>query len=224
MSNGNEESGGQLTWSNESAVAAYLERSASNPHRLEGEQRLLEAVPASPVRVADLGAGDGRLAALVLHARPCVREVVALDSSPAMLRRAAERFRTDSRVSIVDCDLSAIRLAASGPFDMIVSGFAIHHLEDSEKGRLLVEVAAALSPGGVFANLDVVPCATPALHEEFLAEIGRPADDPEDRLAAVDDQLDWMRAAGLQNVGCTWRWKGFALLTGSREVGSSSAH
>jgi tRNA (cmo5U34)-methyltransferase len=71
-----------------------------------------------------------------------------------------------------------------------------------------------LTPGGVFANLEVVSSATPELHAAFRAAIGREEDDPEDKLAPVEDQLVWMREAGLVQVDCLWRWRGFALLVG----------
>ena len=63
-------------------------------------------------------------------------------------------------------------------------------------------------------NLEVVECASPQLQQEFYERIGRPSGDPEDILAAVKPQLDWMRAAGLADVDCYWRWRGFALLAG----------
>ena len=54
-----------------------------------------------------------------------------------------------------------------------------------------------------------MPCSA-----EFRAAIGRQADDPEDQLVAVEPQLEWMRAAGLEQVDCMWKWRGFALLVG----------
>ncbi len=105
---------------------------------------------------------------------------------------------------------------ALGDFDLVVSGFAIHHLDDSRKRELFGEVAAQLRPGGVFANLEVVQSATPELHAEFRAAIGRAEDDPEDQLVDVETQLEWMRAAGLEQVDCLWRWRGFALLVGTK--------
>lgn len=197
-------------------VRDYLQRHETNGRRREAEQTLLELLPDEPRRVIDLGAGDGRLGALVMEARPSVSDMVAVDSSPAMLQRMRARFAGEHRVTIVDADLTAFAVSAHGQFDVVVSGFAIHHLEDTAKRRLYADAVTALAPGGVFANVDVALSATPALHARFLAEIGRPDDDPEDRLSTIDDQLTWLRQTGLLDVDCLWRWRGFALLAGQK--------
>jgi trans-aconitate methyltransferase len=197
-------------------VEAFLLRHDSSVRRREGEQTLLELLPDSPRRIADLGAGDGRLGALVMSARPSVTEIVAVDSSPAMLRRMRERFKGDPRVTITPADLNNFALSALGRFDVIVSGFAIHHLEDAVKRGLYADAVEALAAGGVFANLDVIQSASPGLHRRFLDEIGRPEDDPADRLSTVEDQLSWLRETGLVDVDCLWRWRGFALLAGRK--------
>ena len=136
-----------------------------------------------------------------------------------MLERARDAFDGDPRVRIVAHDLRH-PLPDLGRFDVVVSGFAIHHLDHDRKRSLFSEVVAAIRPGGVFANLEVVRCATPELHEEFNRRIGRPGGDPEDVLAAVEPQLEWMRVAGLEHVDCNWRWRGFALLVGRAPGGT----
>jgi tRNA (cmo5U34)-methyltransferase len=205
------------SWNDQATVDRYLDRVGVLPARLAGEDALAELAPPAPATVLDLGCGDGRLAALMLDARPSVTRVVAVDASPPMLERARARFEEDARVEVREWDLSVALdpLAEQGPYDVIVSGFAIHHLEDPRKRELFGEVVRLLRPGGWFANLEVVACATPELHAEFLTAIGRPEDDPEDRLVAVDTQLGWMRDAGLGQVDCLWRWRGFALLVGA---------
>jgi tRNA (cmo5U34)-methyltransferase len=203
----------EATWHDDAKVQEYVGRVGRLAARRSGEVELVEALPVDVDRVLDLGCGDGRLAALVLEARPGTREAIALDSSPPMLELARERFRDDARVEVRAHDLDA-SLPPLGAFDVIVSGFAIHHLAHERKRSLFVEVVAALRPGGVFANLEVVQCATPELHEEFNRRIDRPGGDPQDILAEVEPQLAWMREAGLAQVDCAWRWRGFALLVG----------
>lgn len=203
------------TWHDHDKVGEYLGRVGRLEARLAGEQALAGVLPPTARSALDLGCGDGRLAGVVLAACPEVDRVVAVDNSPPMLDAARERFAGDDRVAVHHGDLRE-PVGGWGRFDVVVSGFAIHHLEDSRKRSLYAEVADVLEPGGVFANLEVVPCATDALHADFLRRIERPSGDPEDRLAAIEDQLAWLRDAGLADVDCLWRWWGFALLTGRK--------
>jgi tRNA (cmo5U34)-methyltransferase len=204
---------GGATWHDEAKVEEYVERVGRLSARRAGEAELVEALPTTVRRMLDLGCGDGRLAALVLEARPEAEAAVGLDSSPPMLDLARSRFHDDARVEVRAHDLEEA-LPPLGPFDVVVSGFAIHHLAHERKRSLFAEIVATLRPGGVFANLEVVQCATPELHEEFNRRIDRPGGDPQDVLAEVEPQLTWMREAGFVQVDCSWRWRGFALLVG----------
>lgn len=205
-------------WDDEGKVAWYLDRVYQMRREFlrAGDELLVDLLPAAPESVLDLGCGDGRLTDLVMVARPSLRRVVALDVSPPMLERARERFAADPRVEVVEHDLDHPLTGVTGPgrFDAVVSGFAIHHVGDERKRALYGEVARLLQPGGVFVNLEVVQSATPELHARFLAAIDRDHDDPEDQLAPVEPQLAWLRAAGLEQVDCLWRWRGVALLAG----------
>jgi tRNA (cmo5U34)-methyltransferase len=202
-------------WSDPSQVSWYLGRIDLLPARIAGEDMLRSVLPAEPRSLLDLGCGDGRLTALALEARPMITEVVAVDVSPPMLDRARERFRAEQRVVVRQWDM-VDSVEPLGNFDLVLSGFAIHHLEDERKRRLYAEVAGLLRANGLFANLDVVASATRELHAKFLDAIGRTADDPEDRLVDVETQAQWMRQVGLTQVDCLWRWRGFALLVGTK--------
>jgi len=201
------------TWKDEEKVQEYVGRVGRLAARATGESELVAALPDHVGRVLDLGCGDGRLISVALAARPDLSEAIGLDSSHPMIRLARERFRADPRVVVEEHDLREA-LPDRGCFDVIVSGFAIHHLPHERKRTLFREAAGFLRPGGVFANLEVVQCATPELQEEFHRRIEKPGGDPEDVLAGVEEQLAWMREAGLAQVDCYWRWRGFALLVG----------
>lgn len=214
MSGGYEDAAVQAAgWGDPGQVAWYVDRVGKLEARRAGEQMIVDLLPDAPQRVLDLGCGDGRLGALVADHRPSVSQVVCVDRSEPMLALARARFTGDGRFEVRAGDLGE-PVMGLGRFDVVVSGFAIHHLEDERKRTLFAEVAALLEPGGRFVNLEVVASASAVRHREFLAAIGRVADDPEDRLAMVEDQVAWMGAAGLVDADCLWRWRGFAVLVG----------
>jgi len=202
------------SWVDVDKALDYLARSDTLPHRAEGEGVLVRDLAGClPGRVLDLGCGDGRLTALVLAAYPG-GTAICVDMSPPMLEAAAERFADDDRVTIATHDLEE-SLSFDGPFDAVISSLAIHHVEDDRKRTLYAEVASRLRPGGVFANLEIVRSPTQALHDKWRDEMGA-RDDPADRLAPMELQLQWLREAGLQDVDCIWKWRSLALLRGAR--------
>jgi SAM-dependent methyltransferase len=203
-------------WTTREHALRYLARADAYPRRSEGEGALLEQVPGGARRVLDLGTGDGRLLALLLHDRSGMVGV-GLDFSEPMLEAASKRFADDERIGLVEHDLAeSLPGEALGRFDVVVSSFAIHHLEHERKRSLYGEVFDLLEPGGVFANLEHVASPTHRLHLAFYAAIGEPIEDedPSDRLLGVEPQLGWLRDVGFDDVDCYWKWLEMALLVG----------
>ncbi len=100
-------------------------------------------------RAMDLGCGSGLLTMrLAAHAR----EVLGLDLSEAMLKIARERCRRlGARVSFRKADLTK-PLRVTGYELATASGEVVNHiLSPKQLRRVLVNVHAALAPGGVFA-------------------------------------------------------------------------
>ncbi|HEV3452935.1 MAG TPA: class I SAM-dependent methyltransferase [Acidimicrobiia bacterium] len=202
-------------WSEASHARDYLARRQSIPHRDEGYAAVLEFLPPAPRRVLDLGTGDGELLARIRAVHPDA-DGVAADFSAEMLERARARFAADPAVTVVEHDLNEGLPDPWGTFDVVVSSFAIHHLDHRRKRGLYREVRDRLEPGGVFCNLEHVDSATPELHDAFLVAIGssRADDDPSNQLLDVGTQLAWLRELGFEQVDCHWKWRELALLAG----------
>ncbi len=206
-------------WPEGAHAQAYLDTRASIPSRAAGMDAVMEWVPAGARRVLDLGTGDGVVLARVLERCPAATGV-ALDFSPVMLDAARARF-AGQPVEVVAHDL-AEPLPPLGSFDLVVSAFAIHHLDHERKRVLYAEVADRLTPRGAFCNLEHVASPTEALHLGFLGALGiDPADDdPSNQLLDVGTQLRWLRELGFDDVDCHWKWRELALLGGGRDLGT----
>lgn len=179
------------------------------------------------VRVLDLGAGTGLLAGELATALPTA-SFTLLDEAPAMLARAAERLAPlGDRVETVVADLRDP--LPEGPFDVIASALAIHHLDDEGKADLYARAADALAPGGVLVNAEQVAGPTPSLDRRYrerwdahvralgatdVVLAAAAARMTIDRPASVPAQLAMLRAAGLTDVDCFFRSWRFAVIAG----------
>ncbi|MCC9609141.1 class I SAM-dependent methyltransferase [Blastopirellula sp. JC732] len=195
---------------------AYLRRAKRQTQRQMGDETLLAELPSDTRRVLDLGCGAGHLLGLVLERYPEATGI-GLDFSATMLDQARERFSADKRVELIERSLDA-SLPELGPFDAIVSSFAIHHCSDVRKRAIYHEAFAQLRPGGVFCNLEHVASPSSAMHEKFLSELDIPLaeDDPSNQLLDIPTQLQWLREIGYEEVDCYWKWREMALLIGKR--------
>jgi tRNA (cmo5U34)-methyltransferase len=204
-------------WSSPQNALAYLNVADSLPHSSEGESVLIEHLPEGTKRILDLGTGDGRLIRLIKADRPEI-EAVAIDVSPMMLRSARDHFANDSKVKIIDHDLSQPLPDDLGYFDAVVSSFAIHHLRHERKRELYEEIYDIVNPTGVFCNLEHVASPSVELHVRFLKAIGYSPEkeDRANRLLPMEIQLGWLRDAGFVEVDCYWKWLEMALLAGCK--------
>jgi len=148
------------------------------------QDRLADATTGvSAHAILDLGSGTGITAQRVARRHPGCR-VVGIDSSADMLEIAHETVPTATffRQGLEDP-------LPEGPFDLVVSAFAVHHLPGPAKADLFGRVAYALRPEGRFVLLDVVVSATP-VKAPVAIEAG--VDLPD----SVVDQLRWLTDAG----------------------------
>lgn len=123
----------------------------------------LTSVTAAVVKVAqarpgltvmDLGCGNGQVSI------PLARQgadVLAVDVSPAMadsLRAEADRQGLTA-LTVIAASVEELDLPA-GSVDLIVSSYALHHLRDADKARLVLNAYRWLRPGGRLIIADMM--------------------------------------------------------------------
>ena len=213
--------------------------------------RLARAARPSPRAILDLGCGDGILGYALLDAFDRAKPTVVLaDFSPPMLAAARARRdgRTDGRagqIHFIELDYAQTDWsgrvtghALPARYDIIVSGFSIHHQPDDGKRRIYADIFALLSPGGIFLNLEHVASASrwgeeqfeaafiDALHrfhgprgktrDQVAADFYHRPDKTANRLSPVETQLQWLREIGFEHVDCFFKVFELALFGGIR--------
>lgn len=155
--------------------------------------RATEGVEAE--RILELGVGTGMTARAVLDRHPGA-QLVGIDESQAMLEAAD--IEGDLRVARLEDQLP------EGPFDLVVSCLAVHHLDTEGKRDLFRRIAAVLRPGGRFVLADVV---VPEHEEDAVT----PTTPDFDRPDPLPGQLEWLSEAGFEPE-TTWSWKDLAVV------------
>ncbi|MHB1776186.1 MAG: class I SAM-dependent methyltransferase [Acidimicrobiales bacterium] len=145
-------------------------------------------------RFLDLGCGTGETAGRLLRLHHTATAVL-VDANRAMLRAARSSLpapRVAAHRQLLEDPLPA------GPFDLVVSVLAVHHLEPSEKAALFARIRDVLVPGGRFVLGDLV------LEDDEAAATG-PAAGPGGRLRRALDDRGLVGTARLLAGRVGWR-------------------
>ena len=134
----------------------------------------------------DLGVGTGETSRRCLDAHPSALAVCLdqdrhkLDAAAIVLGRRAELRlgRFEDRLP-------------EGPFELIVSAFALHHVDGAVKADVFPRIAERLSEGGRFVLADVVEPHPPVSEPT-------PLDRAQSVVSRTDDLLNALRQAGFQ--------------------------
>jgi tRNA (cmo5U34)-methyltransferase len=147
-------------------------------------------------RVLDLGAGTGETSRAVLQHHPAA-QVVLFDENPGMLAAAIDALDDERIEQTVVGDL--LGPLPAGPFDLIVSALAIHHLEGTTKRDLFFRLRPLLRVGGRFVMADLVVPEDPA-------EAVTPLSEAYDHPSSLPELEGWLNEAAFDG-SVVWSWK-----------------
>lgn len=179
--------------------------------------------------VLDIGAGTGLFSQFIYSEKPDLKYTL-LDVSGKMLDVAKERFEGRSNFEYIELDFGKEPLP--GKYDLIISGLAIHHLEDADKAKLYKNIYQALNDGGLFINADQVAGRNQLFdslykynwretvthsgldHEAIVQAFERTK---LDKLAPLETQLQMLAKAGFNDVDCIYKNMNFVVFGGFKD-------
>lgn len=190
-------------WDPETYLALMAEEIPDYP-RLQTEVAAAAAAGA-PRAILDLGVGSGLTAQRVLEALP-EAELLGIDASSEMLSAAEahlDQKRTQLHLGHLEDPLP------EGPFDLVMSTLAVHHLDGPGKADLFTRIATVLDSGGRFVLGDLVVPADPA-------DVVTPIDWIDDTPSSLEDQLTWLAEAGL-TTRVHWQHRDLAVVAAEKQ-------
>jgi len=179
---------GHHDWQSEAYVHKWIDGDVTKDStRRPLVQRLLEFAPFrsdDPINVLDVGDGYGIVSGEVLSTFRNVTVTLQdysqpmLDQAQSRLAEFGDRVRYERRDFTVDGWTDGL----GGPFDLAVSGIAIHNLgPNGPIANVYLAVCETLKPGGTFLNLDYPQYA-----------------------GGLETHLRWLRHAGFERAEQVW--------------------
>jgi tRNA (cmo5U34)-methyltransferase len=192
----------------------------------------------SDAKVCDLGCGDGVLTTELLAEFPLL-DATLVDGSTGMLDAARKRCAGKGRLQFTQRSFQALILDSSDwpQFDLVMSGFAIHHLERKERQDLFRVIFEHLREGGYFLNIETALSADSevtewyyvlwqewidlrskrlGLKDEFHHVPQKARENPDNKYSPLSEQLQDLESAGFKAVECHYRNGIFSIYTGRK--------
>jgi tRNA (cmo5U34)-methyltransferase len=196
-----------------------------------------------PVKILDLGCGDGALTMELLKEDNQINATL-VDGSLKMLENARQNLKSHEGMDFVHKTFQNLleeqfngKGRTLGSFNLVVSSLAIHHIHFEQKKSLFQYIYNHLKSGGFFLNIETIKAPTDELESwyrvlwsEWISENQEMMNtnksfqylpeqyknNPDNNPDQLEDQLDALKSAGFSQVDCYYKYGIFSIYGGMK--------
>lgn len=202
------------------------------PYYSEIYDILLDSIPFykdSQAKILDIGCGTGTFAKTIKNKFPNAK-ITCLDFAKNMIDVAKEKLDIYGKdITYLVGDFNELNI--TDEYDVIVSSFALHHIQsDEEKKRLYNNIYRALKHKGVFFTADVVlgvnnyiknlyekKWEEHLIKKSVISKLGTERVEmykTDDNPSTLYEHLTWLEKSGFNQVETLWKYYNFAVFGG----------
>ena len=194
-------------------------------------------------KILDLGCGSGDVTAEIIKQRPDTSAFM-VDLSEEMIQLVSERFRSNKNIEVISSNLDdgIPDNLLSNKFDVVISTFALHHVEYEKRVGLYSQIKQILCDGGLFINGDMFIGESPGITDwerdnmvgqaskRFNSELGlkttpeqvkhqlsEESAEQGDKPGTIWKMCEDLRQSGFQDVDCIWMNYHLGIVVGSKK-------
>jgi tRNA (cmo5U34)-methyltransferase len=183
-----------------------------------------------PKSILDIGIGTGNLSLKLLEAFP-KSELTGIDLVDDFINIARQKLINYSKnVKLICKDIKEFSFI--NKYDLIVTSFMFHHLENKEKKLIYKKIYGSLNQNGFFFNLDFVGSSSRYFYNLFdkirimlmqnegIDKKTIQKDYIEHRALEIPvpdrEQMIWLEKIGFQDIECFWKYINLSVFGGRK--------
>lgn len=179
----------------------------------------------------DLGCATGTFIDLFCHNVQTNAQIVAIDSSEAMLQRAQEKVATQPDSIQIEFLQKRLQAIVFEPASVVVSNYTLQFLPVEDRLTVLARVAGKLMPNGILILSEKLKFQDPTWHElatgnyeQFKQQNGYSQREIERKKEALErvlvplslpEQIQMLRRAGFRRFQTLLAWQQFTTIVAS---------
>lgn len=202
------------------------------PNYLDGQETMIDLIQCDvnkPIKVLDLGCGNGILSQLVFKKFPNAK-IVGFDITKEMLDTYVNKLeKHKDKFEVIQGDFKTNDFGKN--YDVVLTGLTLQHLNPNERKEIFQKIFNSLNKNGIYITRDIIVShnkkETKNLYDQWIKYMNSCSEDgniwydkhiQKDFPQTVNDLVSWQQEVGFKNVKVEIQNINFAILSASKNT------